>query len=145
MAYIFERQIKDASFVKTKALPAAGASNNTATFDTGDRGGFFPEEIGVEISVPAMSAHSDTTKNMTVVVQHSSDDSSYANLDDNTTGQLPDITFTIPGVASTGTPARIVRFRLPCGGLKRYVQFKQSVDSGGPTLTGSSLTYSLLF
>jgi len=145
MSYIYERQIKDATFVKTKALPAAGATNNTATFDLGARAGFLPEFVAVEVSVPALSAHTDTTKNVTVTVQHSTDDNSYSNLDDNTTGALPDITFTIPGIASTGTAARKVRFRLPCAGLNRYVQFKQAVTSGGPTLTASSLTYSLLF
>lgn len=145
MAYIFERQVKDATYVKTKALPAAGATNNTATFDLQAHAGFLPESVAVEISVPAMASHSDTTKDVTVKVQHSTDDSSYTDLDDGTTGLLPDITFTIPGVASTGTAARIVRFRLPCAGLNRYVQFNQAVTSGGPTLTGSSLTYSLLF
>lgn len=145
MSFVYERQIKDANFVKTKALPSAGSSNNTATFDTGARTGFFPEEIGVEVSVPALTAHTDSTKDVTIKVQHSDDDSSYADLDDGVTGTVPDITFAIPGVTTDGSAARIVRFRLPTDGLKRYVQFNQAVTSGGPTLTGSSVTYSLLF
>lgn len=131
------RAIKDASYVHAKALPAAGASNNSATFDLG-AGGFVPEQIEVEISIPAMSAHSDNTKNVIITVQDSANDSSYASLDS------PAITVTRPGVASTGTSAEVIRFRLPAG-VRRYIQFNQAVDSGGPTLTAKSVTYSLLF
>lgn len=132
-----KRAIKDATFVKAKALPAAGASNNTATFDLG-AGGYVPEEIEVEISIPAMSAHSDNTKNVVIILQDSADDSSYA------TVTLPNFTVTFVGVASTGSAATIIRFRLPAN-IRRYVQFNQAVDSGGPTLTAKSITYSLLF
>lgn len=148
MAFIFERQIQDANFVKAKALPAAGANNNSATFDLGSRVGFSPEEIVFEVDLPALTAHTDSTKNVTLTVQHSDDDSTYVNLDDgigSPTGAPAQITITTPGVASTGTAARKVFVRLSGQGLKRYVQFNQAVTSGGPTLTASSVTYSLRF
>lgn len=131
------RAIKDATFVKSKALPAAGASNNTSTFDLG-AGGFVPEGIEVEISIPALAAHTDTSKNVTLTVQDSADDNSYTSL------SAPAITVTRPGIASTGTDAEVIKFRLPAG-VRRYVQINQAVTSGGPTLTASSITYSLLF
>lgn len=131
------RAIKDAQFVHAKALPAAGASNNSATFDLG-AGGYVPESIEVEISIPALAAHSDTAKNLVITVQDSANDSSYSSI------SAPAITVTRPGIASTGTSAEVIRFRLPAG-VRRYIQFNQAVDSGGPTLTASSVTYSLLF
>lgn len=145
MAFTYERQIKDASLVKSKALPAAGANNNSGTFDLATlTGGALPETFGVEVSIPALSAHTDTTKNVTIKVQHSDDDSSYVDTDDGV-GILPTISFATPGVASTGSAARIVRFRLPAAGLKRYIQFNQAITSAGPAVTGSSVTYSLIF
>lgn len=135
------RLLRDAKLVVTKALPAAGASNNSGTIDLGS-GPFRPDEIEIEVALPALSAHTDTTKNVTITLQHSSDDSSYASTDDGI-GSLPAVTVTTPGVASTGTAARVVRLKLPVG-LNRYIQFNQAVTSGGPTVTGSSVTYSVL-
>jgi hypothetical protein len=131
------RAIKDALFVHAKALPAAGAANNSATFDLG-AGGYVPEELEAEISIPAMSAHSDAAKNVVITVQDSADDSSYSSL------TLPAISVTFVGIASTGSAATVIKFRLPAT-VRRYVQFNQAVDSGGPTLTAKSITYSLLF
>jgi hypothetical protein len=131
------RAIKDAGFAHAKALPAAAASNNSATFDLG-AGGYVPENLEVEISIPAMSAHNSASYNVIILLQDSADDSSYA------TVTTPAISYTLPGVASTGSAATIVRFRLPAG-IRRYVQFNQAVDTGGPTLTAKSVTYSLLF
>jgi hypothetical protein len=130
------RFLRDAGKTVTKALPAAGASNQSGTIDIGV-GPFHPEELDVEISIPAMAAHSDTTKNVTITLQDSADDSSYADVD-------PAIVETLAGVSSTGTSAKVVVFRLPPG-TRRYIQFTQAVTSGGPTLTGSSVTYSLCF
>lgn len=137
------RLVKDANWVKTKALPAAGATNQTATFDLHAAGTPLPEEISVEVSIPAMAANNSASYSATVTVQQSTDDVTYANLDDGT-NSLPDIDIDTPGVASTGSAARVVRFKLPSG-IARYIQFQQAVTSGGPTLTGTTITYSLLF
>lgn len=135
------RLLRDAALVVTKALPAAGASNNSGTIDL-NLGPWHPEEIFIEISLPALSAHTDSSKDVTIKLQHSADDSSYEDLDDGV-GSLPDITLTTPGVTTTGTAARIARIKLPAG-TKRYVQFNQAVTSGGPTVTAVSVTYSVL-
>lgn len=142
MANEFGRNIKDGQLVVTKALPAAAANNNTDTIDLETIAGA-PENVEVEVSIPAMAAHNSASYDVTIKLQHSTDDSSYADLDTGT-GTLPDIIIVTPGVASTGSLARVVRFRLPRG-VNRYLQFNQAVTTGGPTLTGSTITYSLCF
>lgn len=129
------RLVRDAQLSVTKALPAAAANNNSGTIDLGT-GPFHQEEIVIEISIPAMSAHSDTTKNVVIKLQDSADDSTYNDVS-------PAISFTLAGVASTGTSATVKRLKLPPG-TRRYIQFNQAVDSGGPTLTAKSVTYSVL-
>lgn len=129
------RAIKDATYVKSKALPAAAANNNTATFDLRSTG-FLPEEIEVLVEIPALAALVDT-KLVTIKVQDSADDNSYATID-------PLIQTTVVGSGGAGSSAKTLRFRLPAG-IRRYVQFNQAVESGGGTLTASSVTYSLLF
>lgn len=129
------RSIKDATFVKAKALPAAAAANNTATFDLG-AGGFVPEEIEVQIEIPALANLVDN-KTLTIKVQDSANDSSYADVD-------PLIRTVITGDGGDGSSATTLRFRLPAN-IRRYVQFNQAVESGGGNNTASSVTYSLLF
>lgn len=144
MAFEFDRNVKDATLVKTKALPAAGATNQTDTFDTGRLSTYpMPPGVQFEISIPAMAAHSDTTKNVVIKMQHSGDNITYGDLDTGTEA-LADVVVTLPGVASTGTVARVVRVPIPSNTF-RYIQFNQAVDSGGPTLTGTSVTYAMVF
>lgn len=144
MANEFERGIKDASFVKTKALPAANENNNTDTFDLGRTSGYpVPEGVCFEVSIPAMAAHNSASYNVVIKMQHSTDNVTFADLDTGTEA-FPDIVITHPGVASTGSAARVVRVPIPAG-VNRYVQFNQAVDNSGPTLTAISVTYSLLF
>lgn len=135
------RLVRDASLTVTKALPSAGSNNNSPTIDLGT-GPWHPEEIEIEIVQPAFSAHTDSTKNVTLTLQHSSDDSSYSSTDDGI-GSLPAVTLTTPGVSSAGTVARTARVKLPAG-LKRYIQFNQAVSGSGPNLTALSITYTVL-
>lgn len=129
------RAIKDATFVKAKALPAAGAANNTATFDLGS-GGYVPESIEVEIVIPALPDLVDD-KTVTIIVQDSADDSSYATVD-------PLIQTSVVGAGGVGCAAKTVKLRLPAG-IRRYVQFNQAVLAAGGSNVAKSVTYSLLF
>ena len=129
------RLIRDGSLSVTAAFPAAGANANTGTIDIGS-GPFHPDEITIEISLPALAAHTDPTKNLVITLQDSADNSSFATV-------VPTVTYTLAGVASTGTAAQVKRFHLPIG-TRRYIQINQAVDAGGPTLTGSSGTYGIL-
>lgn len=143
MANEFGRNQKDGQYTVTKALPAAGANNNTDSIDLETAVGT-PENVEVEVSIPAMAAHNSASYNVTILLQDcATTDGSFLDLDTGT-GTLPDIQIVTPGVASTGSAARVVRFRLPRG-TKRYLQFYQAVDSSGPTLTASSITYTLRF
>lgn len=135
------RLVRDAGITVTKALPAAGASNQTGTIDLGT-GPWHPEELVIEVSIPAFASHTDSSKNVTLTLQDSADDSSYSNTDSGT-GTNPAITITTPGVTTDGSAARVVRLHLPPG-VRRYIQFTQAVTSGGPTLTASSITYTPL-
>ncbi len=130
------RSIKDASKQVTKFFPAAGANNQTATIDLGP-GAYKTEEIEIEIAVPALANHTDSTKIILIDLQESADDSSYANTS-------PFIELKVPGVASTGSLAVTKRFRLPADTL-RYIQFKQTVPSADGDNTAGLVTYSLLF
>ncbi len=135
------RLVRDAGLSVTKALPAAAATNQTGTIDLGT-GPWHPEEVTIEISIPAMTAHNSASYNVILTLQDSADNSSYANTDDGVAGTVA-ITLTTPGIASTGTAARVVRFRLPPS-VRRYLQFTQAVTTGGPTLTATSVTYTVL-
>ena len=129
------RAIKDAGFVHAKALPAAGASNNSATFDLGS-GGYVPETVEVEIVIPALPDLVDA-KTVIIVVQDSADDSSYATVD-------PLIQTSVVGAGGVGCAAKTVKYRLPAG-IRRYVQFNQAVLAAGGSNVAKSITYSLLF
>jgi hypothetical protein len=144
MANEFGRNIKDTGLIVTKALPAAAANNNTDTIDLGTAVGT-PENVEVEISIPAMTANNSASYSADIKLQHcTTTGGSFEDLDDGT-GSLPDIVVVTPGVADgTGSIARVVRFRLPRG-IKRFIQFNQAVTTGGPTLTGTTVTYSLTF
>lgn len=143
MANEFGRNIKDGNFTVTKALPAAGATNQTDSIDLGTAVGS-PENVEVEISIPAMAANDNASYSADIKLQHcTTTDGSFVDLDSGT-GTLPDIIVVTPGVGTTGSAARVVRFRLPRG-VNQFLQFNQAVTSGGPTLTGTTITYTLRF
>ena len=130
--------MKDASKQVTKALPNASANNNTNTIDLGVERPFDSKFrlAYVLVSVPALTDHVDSTKSDTFVMQDSADDSSYANTN-------PAITCSVPGVASTGSLATTFKVPLPPG-VRRYVQFTQTVPSGGGTGSNATVTYDLV-
>lgn len=129
----FNRRLADTANTLTKALPAAAATNYTDSIDTNNAAAFKTESVELLVSVPAIAAHTDTTKHVTIQLQESADDSSFAA----TTWQQR---FYIPGVASTGTSAYAQRVRIPSD-LKRYIRFAQTVDTGAGDLTGTTVTY----
>jgi len=118
-----------------KALPAAAASNYTGYIDSNSAGNHTLEYAEAIIDVPAIAAHTDSTKYVTLELTHGTTTSP-------TTVVTSAPTIKIPGVTSTGTSATHIRFRIPPG-LNRYIAFKQTVDSGAGTLTASNITYRL--
>jgi hypothetical protein len=130
--------MKDASLKLTKALPNAGASNQTGTLDLNVlapnsnqwRSGY------LLITVPALADHTDSAKTNTLTLQDSADDNSYADT-------APAVVAKIAGVASTGSPAKTFRVPLPPD-VRRYLQFNQSIPTGGGTGSNAVLTYELV-
>jgi hypothetical protein len=135
MAYIKGPNQKDASLQAVKALPAAAATNYSDSFDLVATG-HVPENIVIEIAFPASANHVDTSKDVTITLQDSADDSSFANVS-------PVHQLVVPGVVSTGSSAVTKRIRLPAG-TRQYVRFAQVVPSGDGDLTGDEVTYSVL-
>ena len=124
---------KDAALQATKYLPAAAATNYSDSFDISATG-WVPDAV-LEIAFPASANHTDSTKSVLIVLQHSSDNSSFTNVS-------PLIELIVPGVTSTGSDAVTKRIRLP-DGVSRYVRFAQTGPSGDGDLTGDLVTYSV--
>jgi hypothetical protein len=134
MANEFGRNVKDAALIVTKALPAATATNVSDSINLGSTG-YKPENIEVEIEVPAMPLHV-TANNTTLTLHDSADNSSFAEVDPLTQTK-------ILGVVSVGSSAKTVRFRLPPN-VRQYIAFSQTAGATD-TLTSYTMTYRLLF
>lgn len=133
----YARNLRDADFEVTQALPAADAESVSASLDLGQEKVQSLEEIELEITIPATPDLVDAAV-ITFTVEDSDDDSSFAAVD-------PLISTTVTGVAtSQGGPAKEVRLRLPSQ-TRRYVRVKAAVLSGAGDNTGVSFTFAALF
>ncbi len=133
MAYEFNRNQKDNTFVSTVANLAAGT--NSATFDLEQIVGGDVSDIAVELIIPAEAGLSND-KVLTYTVKDSADGTTFAVLD-------PTIATTMTGAGGVGIAGKTVRFRLPPG-CRRYVRVEQTVTATPGTLAGS-YTFALLF
>lgn len=129
------RQVRDAALTVTKALPAAAKNHNTSTIDLGATAPASLETIEVEIAVPALPALVEA-KTVTIKLQDSADDSSYADVE-----ELASLVIT--GGTGNGAAATTRKVRLPST-CKRYLQANIAVLTGGGDNTGVSLTLSAL-
>lgn len=137
MANEYARNLRDAAKEVTKACPAAGAAHNSGTIDLEQTVGGLIEAIAFEIEIPALPNLADTKK-LTVKVQDSADNSTYADVD-------PLIQTTVVGVATAqGSAAKSVRFRLPPT-ARRYVQVNLAVEASGGDNTAKSVIFRALF
>lgn len=137
MPRLFDRTIKDANLIVTKAPPAAGASNQTNSIDLGHLGGVGVPAEGacLLINIPAMAALADAKK-LTIKLQDSADNSSFADVD-------PLISTFVIGAGGAGCAAKEVEFPLPST-VRRYIRCDQTEEAAGGDITGSTVTYSLL-
>jgi len=131
---VSSRLLRDNSLTTTKALPSTSSNNTTDPIDLGS-GPFNPEEIEVEIYIPAMTTHVTVANNLVISLYTSATTTLGA------TSVLL-MSWTQPGVASTGTAAATYRFKLPPG-TSRYIGFHQ-VCGATDDLSGTSITYSIL-
>lgn len=134
--------VKDATLIETKAWPAAGATNYSDSFDlahvssTYGLTGVPCPGIEFKIELPVNTAL-ESTKYARVTAQESADDSSFTDV---VTAHYWQQT----GATGTGAAAKTCYWK-PNADIKRYVRFKQEVESGGGTLTGDTVTYSMVF
>lgn len=128
------RMLSDAALTITKALPSTSSNNTTDYIDLG-AAGFKPEEITIEITIPAIAAHV-TAGNVPTITLYDSASTSGAAVTD------PQIQTSWIGVITTGSLGKTVRFKLPPG-TKRYIAFYQTTG-GTDDLSGSSITYKIL-
>lgn len=125
--------IPDALSRKSLALPAAGATANTASLDLGSAPGPVPA-LQVEILVALLTALV-ATKKITLTLQHSSDNGAGdAFADVPGTG-----TMVVTGITGNGAPASLFRLYLPCD-VKRYVRATATVEAGGGDNTAKTFT-----
>ena len=130
------RFLRDAGLSITKALPSTSGNNTSDTIDLG-AGPWHPEEITVEVVIPAIAAHVTAGNHLTITLYHADTTTVILPVSPVPTIQIDEI-----GITSTGTPGSTWRFKLPIG-TKRYIGFHQ-VCGATDDLSGSSITYSLL-
>lgn len=144
---------QDANLQVTTALPAANANvtsagidirsggSANATFVAGGQstailGNASLEQVEFAVDIPALSVATDPTKNVTAQPYDSDDNVSFAAIA-GLTSQA------VAGVASTGSPATRLRWKLPAN-TRKYVASFLAVDNGGPSVTTSSAVTSVL-
>ncbi len=132
----FARNLRDAAFTVTKAMPAAAATNYSDALDLGQERVQSLESVEFEISLPATPSLVDA-KTILFAVQDSADNVTFAAVD-------PAITTGVLGAGGAGAAAKAVRFRLPST-TRRYVRISQTVLAAGGDNTAISSTFSALF
>ncbi len=120
--------MKDALLSFTKALPNAGANNASDVIDLLQA---VPEIVHrqgyLEVAIPAMANHTNTSANVTFELQDST-----VNTSANFANTSPLLRITVPGVASTGSAASTVKVPfLP--DQKRYVRILQTATANATT------------
>jgi hypothetical protein len=138
-----KRSLKDALLNVSKYLPAAAAANQSPTIDLGSVVAGEPKLLEIEVSVPALPNNTDNTKTITLRLQDSADDVTYADVGVEAAagvGDAPRIECRLAGVTTTGSVAKIFRVALPST-ARRYLQFTQTVASGGGDNTAALVTY----
>lgn len=127
---------RDALLSVTKALPAAGANNNSDSIDLGSPTPIVVgDSIEVEVALPAL-ANLVEDKTVTCTLQDSADDSTFAAI----TGLS---TLVVTGKTSGGAAAASRVVRLPSS-VRRYIRVNTAVLTSGGDNTASSVTFSVL-
>lgn len=129
----FAPHMRDAAREVTLAFPAASAAANSGSVDLGHDPGAAPSCcLGLRVAWPDLAAHTDNTKTITVTLQDSADNSSFATVN-------PSVVLNLTGVATTGLLADEFVMPLPLG-VRRYVRVAVANPASGPAITSLSLT-----
>jgi hypothetical protein len=135
------RTLRDLNLSVSKALPAAGAGNDSASIDTnninpgrlGDPETANPELL---IELPATPSLVDA-KTITLTLQDSADGVTFANQTD-VPAQV------VTGGGGLGGGAVAYQFKMPIG-LRRYIRLDQAVLAAGGDNTAISGSLSIVF
>ena len=131
------RNLKDATFVKTFALPASANTVLSAALDLGSDA-FKPEAIEANISVPALNATMvPDTRTVTVVIETSTTSNFSA-----VSQTLYSEVFTGAGGAGIAAVSKLVRLPSNCA---RYIRGKVVTGASTGDATTISATFQLLF
>jgi hypothetical protein len=130
------RQVVDANLSKTTALPAANASNISASIPLNSGTAGRIPAVELHIALPATPSLVDA-KNITLTVKDSADGVTF-----NAVADIPVITVT--GAGGVGAAAVDRRFKLPIG-IRNYIALAQAVDNAGGDSTAISSTFELVF
>lgn len=130
------RRLADANLTKTKALPAAAASNATNSIDLGQTTlGPSADAIEVLIEIEATPALVDA-KTIILTLKDSADDSTFA--------AIPAVgVVTQTGASSAGAAAASLRVKLPPT-TRRYIRLDAAVLTAGGDNTAKSYTLKVL-
>jgi hypothetical protein len=133
----FNRALQDAAFQKSKALPAAAASNDADGVDLGTVAlGPTGDHIELEVSIPATPSLVDA-KIITLTIKDSADGETYA--------AIPELsTLVRTGAGGAGAAAATRRVRLPRT-TRRFVTVGAAVETGGGSNIAVSYSYKLIF
>lgn len=120
--------VADSTMTRTKAFPAAGASNQCDSIDLGaDRVGALGNRMTVHVKIPALASLADTKK-ATFQLEDSGDNASFASVV--TLDQLERT-----GAGGAGAAAGEFRLFLPPD-TRRYIRVKATVEAAGGDNTG---------
>lgn len=134
MAITVGRLISDSNFSNTTALPSGAGTSTSAAFDlvgaTLDANSSFPEEVALELQIPADTALvSGATRIYSVLADSAS----------TPTSALNGYSYTVTGTAGNGAAATI-RWKLPAS-VSRYIAVK---CTGGTSGAGDSTALSYM-
>lgn len=130
------RTLRDANLSKSKALPAAAASNQSSAIDFTETNPGRLEDVEILIELPATPNLVDA-KTITLTVEDSADGTTFA-----TVADIPAIVVT--GAGGAGGTAVARRFAPPIT-LRRYIRLAQAVLTAGGDSTAVSGVVSLVF
>lgn len=122
------RSLEDSALTVSAAIPAAGATVNSASLNMGP--GRKSEQLALGVDVPALSGLA-SAKNVTFTVMHSDDNSTFV--------PVPSLgAQVVTGPSSGGSAATRLRWGFPTL-AKQYIAIRAVADASAGTLSGNFL------
>lgn len=133
---VSERRLIDASLTETVALPSGATTANTAAIDLGQATPF-PITESFHVKLSSGAATGANNKNITIKVQDSADNSTFANIA--SVGAL-----TVTDANGAGYSAASLTVSLPPT-TRRYIRGQATGEANGGNAADGSLVVRLLF